>query len=91
MTHPKFHKEKVYEVELDHPLEPLHQQMISDYGVMLDDGVSKFMVVTSTGDGSGGDPAERQATWGGTVPAGPVQNYNLFFNLLYTSSISSYS
>lgn len=47
MTHPKFHKEKVYEVELDHPLEPLHQQMISDYGVMLDDGPSKFVVVAS--------------------------------------------
>ena len=45
MTHPKFHKEKVYEVELDRPLEPLHQQMISDYGVMLDDGPSSFIVI----------------------------------------------
>ena len=45
MTHPKFHKEKIYEVELDKPLEPLHQQMISDYGIMLDDGPSKFMVI----------------------------------------------
>lgn len=45
MTHPKFHKEKVYEVELDRPLAPLHQQMISDYGVMLDDGPSRFVVV----------------------------------------------
>ena len=45
MTHPKFHKEKIYEVELDRPLEPLHQQMISDYGIMLDDGPSKFMIV----------------------------------------------
>lgn len=42
MTHPKFHKVKIYEVELDRPLEPLHQQMISDYGITLDDGVSKF-------------------------------------------------
>lgn len=49
MTHPKFHKEKVYEVELDNPLEPLHQQMISDYGIMLDDGPSKFLVISSTG------------------------------------------
>ena len=47
MTHPKFHKEKVYEVELDKPLEPLHQQMISDFGVMLDDGPSKFVVMKS--------------------------------------------
>lgn len=45
MTHPKFHKEKIYEVELDRPLEPLHQQMISDYGIMLDDGPSKFLVI----------------------------------------------
>ncbi|MBQ2660781.1 rRNA pseudouridine synthase [Candidatus Saccharibacteria bacterium] len=48
MTHPKFRKQKVYEVELDKPLEPLHQQMISDYGVMLDDGPSQFKVFTST-------------------------------------------
>ena len=45
MTHPKFHKEKVYQVMLDRPLEPLHQQMISDYGVMLEDGPSKFIVL----------------------------------------------
>ncbi len=45
MTHPKFHKEKIYEVELNKPLEPLHQQMISDFGVMLDDGPSKFTVI----------------------------------------------
>ena len=44
-THPKFRKEKIYEVELDRPLEPLHQQMISDFGVMLDDGPSKFIVI----------------------------------------------
>lgn len=50
MTHPKFYKEKVYEVELDHNLEPLHQQEISDYGVMLEDGVSKFAVIR---DGEG--------------------------------------
>lgn len=43
-THPKFKKEKIYEVELNRPLEPLHQQMISDYGIMLDDGPSKFLV-----------------------------------------------
>jgi len=42
MTHPKFYKTKVYLVRLDHDLEPLHQQMISDYGVQLDDGPSKL-------------------------------------------------
>lgn len=44
MTHPRFHKTKVYHVQLDHPLEPLHQQMISDFGVLLDDGYSKFTI-----------------------------------------------
>ena len=44
-THPKFRKEKIYEVKLDKTLEPLHQQMISDFGVMLDDGPSKFTVI----------------------------------------------
>ena len=45
MTHPKFRKNKVYEVELDKPLEPLHQQMISDYGVNLEDGPSQFKII----------------------------------------------
>ena len=45
MTHPKFKKEKVYEVELDHPLAPLHQQMISDFGIQLDDGPSRFIII----------------------------------------------
>jgi len=48
MTHPKFRKTKIYEVELDRPLEPLHQQMISDYGVMLEDGPSKFLIIKKT-------------------------------------------
>ena len=42
MTHPKFQKRKVYEVELDHELEPLHQQMINDHGISLEDGQSKL-------------------------------------------------
>jgi pseudouridine synthase len=42
MTHPKFAKTKLYNVRLDHDLEPLHQQMISDYGVQLEDGPSKL-------------------------------------------------
>ncbi len=42
MTHPKFAKTKVYKVTLDRELEPLHQQVISDYGVQLEDGGSKL-------------------------------------------------
>jgi len=42
LTHPSFHKQKIYEVALDHDLQPLHRQMISDHGVILEDGKSKF-------------------------------------------------
>lgn len=42
LTHPKFAKTKTYNVRLDRELEPLHQQMISDYGVQLEDGPSKI-------------------------------------------------
>ena len=42
MTHPKFAKTKVYHVELNRELEPLHQQMIADFGVELPDGKSKL-------------------------------------------------
>lgn len=44
MTHPKFYKTKIYRARLDRPLEPLHQQMISDYGVRLEDGPSKLQL-----------------------------------------------
>lgn len=44
MTHPKFQKRKIYEISLDKELEPLHQQMINDYGVVLDDGPSKLLL-----------------------------------------------
>ena len=42
MTHPKFLKTKVYTVELDRALEPLHQQEIADFGIRLEDGISKL-------------------------------------------------
>ena len=42
MTHPKFAKTKVYHVRLDHDLAPLHQQMIGDFGIQLDDGTSQL-------------------------------------------------
>lgn len=52
MTHPKFFKIKIYIVELDHAIAPLHQQMISDIGITLADGVSKLFL-TKLPDGSG--------------------------------------
>lgn len=44
LTHPKFAKVKIYEVSLDRPLEPLHQQMISDFGISLNDGISRLIL-----------------------------------------------
>ena len=42
MTHPKFSKTKLYTVEIDRDLEPLHQQMIADFGIQLPDGRSQM-------------------------------------------------
>ena len=42
MTHPSFYKIKRYLVTLDQPLQPLHRQMINDFGVQLPDGPSRF-------------------------------------------------
>ena len=50
MTHPKFYKVKKYDISLNAPLEPLHQQMISDYGVQLEDGPSKLSLEKVTED-----------------------------------------
>jgi len=50
MTHPSFKKIKIYEVEIDRDLEPLHRQMISDFGINLPDGKSKLGLERITGD-----------------------------------------
>ncbi|HYH75759.1 MAG TPA: pseudouridine synthase [Candidatus Saccharimonadales bacterium] len=44
LTHPSHHKVKVYEVAVSTPLQPLHRQMISDFGIQLDDGPSKLQL-----------------------------------------------
>jgi 23S rRNA pseudouridine2605 synthase len=44
MTHPSFYKIKTYNARLDKDLQPLHQQMISDYGIKLEDGPSKLQL-----------------------------------------------
>ena len=50
MTHPKFYKVKTYEVSVDAPLQPLHQQMIGDFGVQLEDGPSKLSLERRSDD-----------------------------------------
>ncbi len=42
LTHPKFAKTKQYLVTINKALEPLHQQMINDFGVNLPDGRSQL-------------------------------------------------
>lgn len=42
MTHPKFYKMKIYNIRLNQDLAPLHQQMINDFGIQLEDGPSKL-------------------------------------------------
>lgn len=44
LTHPSKQKTKIYEVSLHKDLQPLHRQMISDYGVELEDGPSKLLL-----------------------------------------------
>ncbi len=50
MTHPKFIKTKLYEVEIDRDLAPLHQQMIADFGVNLPDGRSQLGLMRLSDD-----------------------------------------
>ncbi len=45
LTHPRHGKTKVYEISLNKPLQPLHQQMISDHGIKLDDGNSRLSLM----------------------------------------------
>lgn len=44
LTHPRYAKIKVYHIRLNRPLEPLHQQMINDIGIQLQDGPSKLQL-----------------------------------------------
>lgn len=50
MTHPRYYKQKTYEIALDRDLEPLHQQMINDFGVHLEDGPSKLTLTRLSDD-----------------------------------------
>lgn len=50
MTHPSYRKVKRYDISLDRPLEPLHQQMISDFGVDLPDGKSQLTLERQSDD-----------------------------------------
>lgn len=44
LTHPSFQKTKRYEITLDKPLDTVHQHMISDVGIQLNDGLSQLVL-----------------------------------------------
>ncbi len=44
MTHPKFAKTQIYNLRLENELAPLHQQMINDHGIQLEDGSSTLQL-----------------------------------------------
>jgi pseudouridine synthase len=93
MTHPKFHKEKIYEVELNKPLQPLHQQMISDYGILLDDGPSKFTVIKNEARPSSSSdalvPSRRHGRdFARSLPVGRAWSSEEMVKPLYTVIIS---
>jgi 23S rRNA pseudouridine2605 synthase len=44
LTHPSKQKLKQYIMTLNKPLAPLHRQMVSDFGVVLNDGPSKLQL-----------------------------------------------
>lgn len=62
MTHPKFMKYKVYIVVLDRSLEPLHQQMIADFGVELPDGKSQLELTCIDGETYLGNTGSTQSS-----------------------------
>lgn len=51
LSHPRHQKIKIYEVSLSKPLQPLHQQMIAEIGINLDDGKSQFYVEKTNDNG----------------------------------------
>lgn len=49
LSHPKYNKTKIYQVKLNHPLEPVDKHKIEN-GVMLDDGLSRLAVSYTSRD-----------------------------------------
>lgn len=47
LTHPRYRKEKIYEVELDKPLSPTAISKLKQ-GILLEDGISKFPIESRT-------------------------------------------
>jgi 23S rRNA pseudouridine2605 synthase len=46
LSHPSYQKIKIYHIATDKPLQPFHQQMISDFGINLEDGLSHLSLTS---------------------------------------------
>lgn len=87
MTHPKFVKEKVYLVELDRDLAPLHQQEIADFGVEIGDGVSRLGLARLTAEEferamSASGSNNKQSAGGGLANAKHSSETRKFFRVI---------
>ena len=51
LTHPRYAKIKIYEIQLNQQLAPLHQQMINDRGISLEDGLSQLQLEKQDDEG----------------------------------------
>jgi pseudouridine synthase len=48
LMHPGFQKTKQYTIRLNQPLQPLHHQIITHYGIQLEDGRSRLQLERQT-------------------------------------------
>ena len=62
MTHPKFFKQKIYEVTLHKPLTETDRQKIAQEGVEIGDGLSRFDVIYNPDPPRGDVPKSQQKT-----------------------------
>lgn len=70
LTHPRFQKHKKYIVLIDRPLSPMHQQMISDFGIALMDGNSQLPLTEY--DGSTEIFTELRGNGEDVIPGQPI-------------------
>ncbi len=60
LTHPKFVKQKVYEVTIHQPLTPEDRRKITEDGVEIADGISKFAIADNLHPSSNDTPLKQQ-------------------------------
>lgn len=73
LTHPKFRKNKIYEIDLNRALRPEDWKRITQQGVQLSDGLSKFQL---------SDRANNGRQWVATLQEGRNRQIRRTFNAL---------